>query len=86
MATPRAVVREDAQDESSVGSARVRLSEECLELDALSAAEVHTLRTWISRINGSINIQPYLVEDSPGRFCLYVGGAAEQARTRKGLQ
>lgn len=79
-------MREDAQDESSVGSVRVRLFEECLELETLSTADVRTLRTWIGRINGATNIQPYLVEESPGRFRLYVGAAAEQARTSKGLQ
>jgi len=86
MATSRAVVREDGQEDGSVVSARVRISEESLELDAMSAAEVRTLRAWIGRINGSTNIQPYLVEESPGRFCLYVGGAAEHARTSRGLQ
>ena len=76
---------EDGQDDSAV-SVRVRISEECLELDALSSAEVRTLRAWIGRVNGSTNIQPYLVEESPGRFHLYVGAAAERARTTKGLQ
>ena len=73
-------------EEDSVASARVRISEECLELDTLSAAEARTLRAWIGRINGSTNTQPYLVEESPGRFRLYVGTAAERARTTKGLQ
>ena len=76
---------EDGQDDSAV-SARVRISDECLELDALSPAEVRTLRAWIGRVNGSTSIQPYLVEESPGRFHLYVGAAAERARTTKGLQ
>ncbi|HWP64601.1 MAG TPA: hypothetical protein VNO26_01660 [Candidatus Limnocylindria bacterium] len=64
----------------------MRITDECLELDALSPAEVRTLRAWMGRVNGSTNIQPYLVEDSPGRFCLFVGAAAERARTTKGLQ
>jgi hypothetical protein len=64
MATPRAVVSEDGKDDSAV-SARVRISDECLELDASSPAEVHTLRAWIGRVNGSTNIQPYLVERVP---------------------
>lgn len=85
MATPRAVVSEDGNNDSAV-SARVRISDECLELDASSPAAVHTLRAWIGRVNGSTNIQPYLVEESPGRFRLYVGAAAERARTTKGLQ
>jgi hypothetical protein len=85
MATSGAVMSEDGQDDSAV-SARVRISEECLELDTLSPAEVRTLRAWIGRVNGSTNIQPYLVEEIPGRFRLYVGTAAERARTTKGLQ
>ena len=85
MATSGAVRTEDGQDES-VASPRVLISEECLELESLSAAEVLTLRAWIGRINGSTNIQPYLVEESPGHFRLYVGTAAERARTTKGLQ
>jgi len=85
MATSRAVMSEDGQGES-VASARVQISDECLELEGLSAAEVLTLRAWIGRINGSTNIQPYLVEESPGRFRLFVGTAAERARTTKGLQ
>ena len=84
MATSRAVMSEDGQDDS--GTARVQISDECLELAGLSPAEVLTLRAWIGRINGSTNIQPYLVEESPGRFHLYVGAAAERARTTKGLQ
>ena len=87
MATPRTVVRGDGQqEEDSVGPARVRISEERLEIGGLSAAEVRTLRAWMSRVNGSTSVQPYLVEERPGRFCLYVGGAAEHARTTKGLQ
>jgi hypothetical protein len=85
MATSRAAMSEDGQD-GSVASARVQIADECLEFDSLSAAAVLTLRSWIGRINGSTNIQPYLVEESPGRFRLYVGTAAERARTTKGLQ
>jgi hypothetical protein len=85
MVTPRAVRSEDGQD-GSVATARVQISEESLEFHALSPAEVLTLRSWIGRINGSTNIQPYLVEESPGHFRLYVGTAAERARTTKGLQ
>jgi hypothetical protein len=85
MATSGAVLTEDGQ-EASVASARVQISDECLELDSLSAAEVLTLRAWIGRVNGSTNIQPYLVEETPGHFRLFVGTAAERARTTKGLQ
>jgi hypothetical protein len=84
MVTSRAV-RSAEGDESEAG-VRVVISDECLELAALSPAEVRTLRAWIGRVNGSTNIQPYLVEESPGRFRLYVGAAAERARTTKGLQ
>ena len=76
---------EDGQNDPAA-PVRMRISDECLELDALSPAEVRTLRAWIGRVNGSTNIQPYLVEESPGRFRLYVGAAAERARTTKGLQ
>ena len=76
---------EDGQDDSAA-SPRVQISDECLELDALSSAAVRTLRAWIGRVNGSTSIQPYLVEETPGRFRLYVGTAAERARTTKGLQ
>ena len=86
MATPRAVLSEDDGQEDSAVSAHVRITDESLELDSLSPAEVRTLRAWMGRVNGSTNIQPYLVEESPGRFCLYVGAAAERARTTKGLQ
>jgi len=84
MATSRAVM--DEGDGTTVAPARVHISGDCLELDGLSAAEVKTLRSWIGRVNGSTSIQPYLVEESPGRFHLYVGAAAEHARTTKGLQ
>ena len=84
MPTPRAV-RPDASD-ATLLAAHVRITEECLELEALSAADVRTLRAWIGRINGSTNTQPYLEEEAPGRFRLYVGTAAERARTSKGVQ
>jgi hypothetical protein len=85
MATSRAVITEDRRAES-VTSTRVHISDECLELETLSPSDARTLRSWIGRINGSTNIQPYLVEESPGRFRLFVGTAAERARTAKGLQ
>jgi hypothetical protein len=44
------------------------------------------LRSWIRLVNGSSNPQPFLVEDPPGHFRLYVGEAAERARTRTGVQ
>ena len=73
-------------EEEPVASARVQISDECLEIDALSASDVMTLRSWLGRINGSTNIQPYLVEEQPGTFKLYVGAAAERVRTTKGVQ
>jgi len=84
MATSRAVVSGD--EEKPVASARVEISDECLEIDAQSASDVMTLRSWVGRINGSTNIQPYLVEERPGTFRLYVGTAAERVRTSKGVQ
>ncbi len=63
-----------------------RMTDECLELKALSAADVMMLRSWITRVNGSSNPQPYLVEDRPGQFRLYVGASAEAVRTRTGVQ
>jgi hypothetical protein len=86
MATPRAVMSGDGHDGDPETSARVRITDECLELDTLSPTEVRMVRAWIGRMNGSTNIQPYLAEESPGRFCLYIGTAAERARTTKGLQ
>jgi hypothetical protein len=84
MSTSPAVM--DGAERERVGSPRVQISEECLELEALSPADAMTLRSWIGRINGSTNIQPYLVEERQGCFRLYVGTAAERARTTKGLQ
>ena len=73
-------------EEKPVASVRVQISDDCLEIDARSASDVMTLRSWVGRINGSTNIQPYLVEERPGTFKLYVGSAAERVRTTKGVQ
>jgi hypothetical protein len=69
-----------------VAEPEARMTEECLELTAGSPTEVMMLRSWIRRVNGSSNPQPFLVEDPPGQFRLYVGEAAERARTRTGVQ
>ena len=66
-------------------SNRVRIAEECLELDAAGPREIDVLRRWLGRVNGRSYPQPFLVEDPPGRFCLYVGDSAERVRTRQGM-
>ena len=63
----------------------VRLQEECLELDVTDLREVRLLRRWMGQVNGPTYPQPYLVEEPEGRFRLYVGRAAERARTRQGM-
>lgn len=65
---------------------RVRIGEECLELDVSTARELTVLRRWLGRVNGGAYAQPYLVEGPPGRFRLYVGAAAERVRTARGIQ
>jgi hypothetical protein len=65
---------------------RVRIEEECLEVSAATPAELNVLRAWVRRINGTTYAQPYLVEGPPGHFRLYVGEAAERARTEQGIQ
>jgi hypothetical protein len=64
---------------------RVRIEEECLELDAASAQEATRLRSWIGWVNGTAYAQPFLIEGPPGRFRLYVGTAAERVRTARGI-
>lgn len=66
--------------------ARVRIQEECLELDPATPDELSVLRGWVGRVNGPTYPQPYLVEGPPGRFRLYVGEAAERVRTARGIQ
>lgn len=65
---------------------RVRIDEECLELDVASARELTAMRRLLSQVNGGSFAQPYLVEGPPGRFRLYVGAAAERVRTARGIQ
>jgi hypothetical protein len=65
---------------------RVRIGAECLELDAATQEELNVLRAWVRRINGTTYAQPYLVEEPPGHFRLYVGEAAERVRTARGIQ
>ena len=85
MTTPRAALS-GALPKEAEGPVRVQIRDDYLELETLSAAETATLRSWIGRINGATNVQPYLAEEGPGRFRLYVGPAAERARTTKGVQ
>ena len=63
----------------------VRIEEECLELDVVTAREIGLLRRWLGRVNGPTYPQPYLVEGPPGHFRLYVGNAAERVRTQHGM-
>lgn len=65
---------------------RVRVGDECLEWDAVTPAELSGIRGMIGRVNGPAYPQPYLVEGPPGHFRLYVGTAAERARTARGIQ
>jgi hypothetical protein len=65
---------------------RIRIGAECLELNAATPEELTNLRAWVRRINGATYAQPYLVEGPPGHFRLYVGEAAERARTSQGIQ
>jgi hypothetical protein len=61
------------------------VGDECLELEAANPAEAFALRTMMGRVNGPAYSQPYLVEGPPGHFRLYVGDAAERARTERGI-
>jgi hypothetical protein len=79
---PQRPIFEDAADPDH----RIRIEAECLEVSAASAEELNVLRAWVRRINGTTYAQPYLVEGPPGHFRLYVGEAAERARTEQGIQ
>jgi hypothetical protein len=79
MARPRPLEK-DLDSRSSV-----RIEEECLELDAVDPRDIRVLRSWMGRVNGPAYPQPYVVEDPPGHFSLYVGDAAERVRTRRGI-
>jgi hypothetical protein len=65
---------------------RVRIGDECLELNPVTTEEVKELRAWVRRINGTTYAQPYFVEGPPGHFRLYVGEAAERVRTAQGIR
>ena len=81
----RARASATALGRSGPSSRRFRIDEEYLELDAAGPREVDVLRRWQGRVNGTTYAQPYVVEEPPGRFRLYVGAAAERARTRRGI-
>jgi hypothetical protein len=83
MARSRAMAGAPLEPEGSGGT--VRIEEECIELDLSAPREIGLLRRWMGRVNGTAYSQPYLVEGPPGRFRLYVGGAAERVRTRHGI-
>jgi hypothetical protein len=72
--------------ETLIPDEHVRIAEDCLELTPASPEEANVLRTWLRRVNGPTYSQPYLVEGPPGHFRLYVGEAAERARTARGIQ
>lgn len=69
----------------SPGKGRLRVVEECVELDAGNLQEASDLRRLIRCVNGPDYPQPYLVEGPPGHFRLYVGEAAERVRTARGI-
>jgi hypothetical protein len=75
-----------AQDDTDARDGRLRIGEECLELNISTPEELAVLRTWVRRVNGATYAQPYLVEGPPGHFRLYVGEAAEKIRTAQGIQ
>ena len=83
MARSRGGTARAARDAASRG--RVRVEEDCLELDVASPREIKVLRRWLGQVNGPAFSQPYLVEGPPGRFRLYVGEAAERVRTQHGI-
>jgi hypothetical protein len=57
-----------------------------LELVARSVADHSRLRRLMDEVNGPSCTQPYLVEQPDGRFRLYLGTAAERARTEQGIR
>jgi hypothetical protein len=63
----------------------IRIDEECLELAVASPKGIARLRRLMGQVNGATYAQPYAVEESPGRFRLYVGKAAERVRTQRGI-
>ncbi len=63
----------------------VKVGSDCLELDAETAEQREQLRLLMGRVNSSADPQPYVVENPPGCFRLYVGDAAERVRTARGM-
>jgi hypothetical protein len=87
MARPRPL-RKDLESFGSLdmdGRGSVRIEEDGLELDAVDPRDIRVLRSWMGRVNGPAYPQPYVVEDPPGHFRMYVGDAAERVRTRHGI-
>lgn len=84
MARSQESTRALVEDEGQAGT--VRIEEECLELDITAPKEIGRLRQYIGQVNGPAYPQPYLVEERPGRFRLYVGEAAERVRTKQGIR
>ncbi|MFN8546190.1 MAG: hypothetical protein U0807_18570 [Candidatus Binatia bacterium] len=77
--------RTAARGTGAADGTRLRICEEGLEWEAATPAEVSVIRTMMGRVNGPSYPQPYLVEGPPGHFRLYVGDAAERARTARGI-
>jgi hypothetical protein len=76
----------EKDEEASMHEPRAHITDDCLEIEASSPSQIDVLRRWIDLVNGAVHPQPYLAEDAPGRFRLYVGPAAERARTTKGVR
>jgi len=83
-----AAVIEDVHttEESATDRPGASISENCLEIEARSSSQLDVLRSWIALVNEAVHPQPYLAEDRPGHFRLYLGPAAERARTIKGVR
>lgn len=64
---------------------RLRISESGFEITPTTDAERALLQHLTSRVNGPSSPQPYLVEAPDGAFRLFLGDAAERARTAQGI-
>lgn len=78
--------RSQDTEEAATEEPRALISENCLEIEAQNASHIDELRRWVALVNEASHPQPYLAEDRPGHFRLYIGPAAERARTTKGVR
>jgi hypothetical protein len=76
----------EALDLDQLPEGRIRIEDECLDINPGSPEALGVLRSWLRRVNSPACPQPYLVEGPPGHFRLYVGEAAERVRTARGIQ